>query len=350
MLVPFAAMRVLAGDIGGTKTALAIVEIGARDLSLVESRNYPSGQFGSLEDILERFLAGVRRLPRVAAFGVAGPVRAGRAKVTKLPWTIDERRLSRVTGIPRVRIFNDFVAAALGIPYLKPRQTHLLSTGEAEPGGPIALIGAGTGLGQAALLSVGGRYEAFPSEGGHADFGPRNPTEDRLVRFLRRRFGRVSADRLLSGGGLTHLYDFLKHDGFSRESASVERAFESEDRAAVISRFALARRDPLCEEALRLFVSLYGSEAGNLALRYRATGGLYLAGGIAAKILPALRGQEFLASFWTKPPMEALLAKIPLRIVTEPRLGLFGAAAAAYRTTMEMTRPSSKTTVRPARR
>ncbi len=343
-------MRVLAGDIGGTKTAIAVVQIGARSLSLVHSRKYWSGRFRSLEEILERFLAGERRFPRAAAFGVAGPVRRGRAKLTKLPWTIDQRRISRVTGIPRVEVLNDFVAAALGISYLKPRQTVLLSAGQAERQGPIALIGAGTGLGQAALVRACGKYEILPSEGGHADFGPRNPTEDGLVRFVRRKFGRASSDRLISGEGLTHIYDFLKEERFSRESDSVERAFESEDRPAVISRFALARRDPLCEEALRLFVSLYGSEAGNLALRYRATGGVYVGGGIAVKILPALRGPAFLESFRSKPPMEALLAKIPVRVVREARLPLFGAAAAAYRMAIETTRPSSKTIVRPTRR
>lgn len=343
-------MRVLAGDIGGTKTALAIVEITGRTLSIRRTRKYPSGRFSSLEEILEDFLGGENRLPRVAGFGVAGPVLRGRAKVTKLPWTIDERRLARATGIRRVRVLNDFVAAALGIPYLAPRQLLLLHAGVEERGGPIALIGAGTGLGQAAAVKLGNRYEPLASEGGHADFGPRDARQDRLVRFVRGKFGRVSRDRILSGEGLTLLYDFLKRDGFARESGPVARAFASEDRAGVISRFALARGDRLCEEALRLFISAYGSEAGNLALQYRATGGLYVGGGIAPKILPALRGPEFLDAFRGKPPMERLLEKIPVRAVREPRLGLFGAAAVAYRTAIESRRPSSKTSVRAARR
>jgi glucokinase len=343
-------MRVLAGDIGGTKTAVAMVEIGARTLTIARFHKYPSGDFGSLEEILEDFLARERGRPAVAAFGVAGPVRNGRAKVTKLPWTIDERSVGRAAGIRKVRVLNDFIAAALGISYLTARQVSTLAAGDPEPDGPIGVIGAGTGLGQAALIKIGGRYEPVPSEGGHADFGPRDPTEDRLVSFVRKRFGRVSRDRLLSGEGLTLLYDFFKEEGLAPESAAVARAFEKEDRAAVISRFALAGGDRLCHDSLRLFVSLYGSEAGNLALQYRATGGLYIGGGIAPRILGAFRWRGFLDSLRRKPPMEDLLSRIPVRLVREPRLGLFGAAAAAYRTVMETTRLSRSTSTRPRRR
>ncbi|MDQ2870340.1 MAG: glucokinase [Acidobacteriota bacterium] len=343
-------MRVLAGDIGGTKTAVAIVEIGARRLSLERSKKYASGDYGSLEEILQDFLTRERRVPHSAGFGVAGPVVAGVSRITKLPWLIAERRLSRSLRVPRVTLVNDFVAAALGIPYLTKRQFATVAAGEPERGGAMALIGAGTGLGQAALWTSAGRVDALPSQGGHADFGPRNSREDRLVLFVRRRFGRVSRDRLLSGEGLAHIYDFLKEDGVAAESDAVARAFHTEDRGAVIGRLGLAGGDRLCAEALATFVSIYGSEAGNLALQYRSTGGLYVAGGIATRILPALLGGSFLEAFRNKPPMEDLLARIPIRIVREPRLGLFGAAAAAYRTAMDTTRPSSKTTRRAARR
>jgi glucokinase len=341
-------MRVLAGDIGGTKTSLALVEIGARRLSVGRHARYPSGQYAGLEDILADFLARESRPPAVAAFGVAGPVRGGQAQVTKLPWILDERLLARRIGIPRVALLNDFVAAALGLSYVGPRALAVLSRGEPETGGPMGLIGAGTGLGQAMLQRFAGHYEPLPSEGGHADFGSRNALEDRLVRFVRARHGRVDRDRLLSGEGLRLLYDFLKRDGPARESSAVRRAFASEDRSAVISRFALAGRDRLCAQALRLFVSLYGSETGNLALQYRATGGVFVGGGIAPKILPALREGGFLEAFWTKPPLEAFLRRIPVRVVLEPELGLFGAAAAAYRMVIETRRPSSKSKTRRA--
>ncbi|HEX7252919.1 MAG TPA: glucokinase [Thermoanaerobaculia bacterium] len=342
-------MRVLAADVGGTKTAVAIVRVGARSLSLLRSRIYPSAEFASLESILEQFLSSERGRLAAAGVGVAGPVVTGTAKITKLPWTIDERRVAAAFGIERVRVINDFVAAALGISYLAPRQLLTLAAGRAEHRGPIALIGAGTGLGEAALAWVAGRYEPLASEGGHVDFGPRDAPQDRFVRFLRPRLGRVTRDRLLSGEGLGHAYDFLLHDGFAPERPNVRRALGEGDRAAVVTHFALARRDRLCAGALRLFMSIYGSEAGNLALQYRATGGLYIGGGIAPRILPAFRAPEFLESFLRKPPLEALLSRIPVRVVRDARLGLFGAAAAAYRTEIDTTRRSSRRSVRPSR-
>jgi glucokinase len=331
-------VRVLAGDIGGTKTAVAIAEVGPRSLSFARMETYPSGGWKGLEEILDDFLAAENRRPRAAVFGVAGPVRHGRAQVTKLPWKLDERQLARRLRIGRVRLINDFVAAALGIPRLSKRKTALVVPGRAEPDEPIGVIGAGTGLGQAALVPSRGEWIAVASEGGHVDFGPRDDREDRLVRFVRARFGRVDRDRLLSGEGLGQIYDFLRSERGRRDAPAVARAFSEEDPAAVISRFALSGRDRLCREALEMFVSIYGSEAGNLAIQYRATGGVYLAGGIAAKILPALRGRLFEPSFRNKPPLEALLSRIPVWVVREPGLGLMGAAAAAYRMAIDTTR------------
>ena len=337
-------MKVLAGDIGGTKTALASVEISDRKAVVRGLRIYHSRDFASLEAILADFLAGAKWPPAAAGFGVAGPVVAGRARITKLPWIVEERAVSKSTGIPRVRVINDFVAAALGVPYVGSPRLRVLQRGHAEPDGPIGLIGAGTGLGQAVLLREGRGWQSISSEGGHADFGPRNDVEDGLVRFVRRRFGRVDRDRLLSGEGLTHIYDFFKSQKRTRESPRVARAFAEPgaDRAAVISRFGLAG-ERLSKSALRLFVSIYGSEAGNLALQYRATGGVFLSGGIAPKILPALEDPVFLESFRSKPPLEDLLSRIPVRVVLELKLPLFGAAAAAYwtETAIETTRPSS---------
>ncbi len=333
-------MRILAGDVGGTKTALAIFEFGPRGRSLVRSERYPSAAYRGLEEVVEVFLGG-ERPPEAAGFGVAGPVRDGASRITNLTWTIDEKKLARATGIRRVRLLNDFVANALGLPHLSGRQLATLARGRGEPGGPIGILGAGTGLGQACLVSSGGHHEVVPSESGHTDFAARDATEDRLVTFLRRQFGRATRERVLSGRGLVNLYEFFKAEKSARASRRVEEEFEKGgDRAAVISRFGLARKDALCRQALDRFVSIYGSEAGNCALEYRATGGVFIAGGIAPKILPALRRADFLRAFRAKPPMEALLAAVPVRVVTEPRLGLIGAAAEAYRTTIETTRLS----------
>ncbi|HEY1251297.1 MAG TPA: glucokinase [Thermoanaerobaculia bacterium] len=331
-------MRVLAGDIGGTKTALAIVDVRGTRQSVRRLQVYSSADYPGLEAIVERFLRGERSKPAAAGFGVAGPVRGGVARITKLPWKLEARTFSRSVGIRRVALLNDFVAAALGLPYLKPRQSVSLARGSVERNGPIAILGAGTGLGQAAVLRAGSSFQALPSEGGHADFGPRTPLEDRLLVFLRERFGRASRDRILSGGGIALLYEFLKQDGVAPESPAVaaERG-AGRDPAPIISRLGLSGRDRLSRATLDLFVSIYGSEAGNLALQYRATGGVYVGGGIAPKILPALRRPAFLKAFRAKPPMEELLARIPVRVVLEPRLPLYGAAAAAYSTEIETT-------------
>ena len=343
-------MWVLAGDIGGTKTALAMVRVDPRrgaHPSIRRAERYASAAYPGLEEIVEEFLRDERERPAAAGFGVAGPVRGGVAKITKLPWRLETRRFALRVGIRRVALLNDFVAAALGLPFLTPRQSAPLVRGRVDPAGPIAILGAGTGLGQAAVIRVGGSFQAVPSEGGHADFGPRTPLEDRLVVFLRRKFGRASRDRILSGSGLALLYEFLKHDGLARESPAAAAELDSgADPAAVISRLGLSGRDRLARAALEMFVSIYGSEAGNLALQYRATGGVYVGGGIAPKILPALRRPGFRTAFRAKPPMEDLLARVPVRVVLDPRLALYGAAAAAYSTAIETTRFFSKTMTR----
>lgn len=339
-------MLVLAGDVGGTKTVLAIAEVGPRSLSFLRVRRYRSRAWPGLEAIVEAFLGEEMARPRAAVFGVAGPVRGGRAKVTRLPWLVEERPLARSLRPARVRVINDFVAAALGLPRLSPRRLAVLLPGNPEPRGPIGLIGAGTGLGQAALLRTGEGPVVLPSEGGHADFGPRDDREDRLVAFLRRRYGRVSRDRVLSGEGIGDLYDFLARERRRPAPPALAKALARGDRAAVISRFGLAGRDPVCREALSLFASIYGSEAANVAIQYQATGGIFLAGGIAPKILPALRRPVFSESFRVKPPMEEFLAEIPVRVVLDPRLPLLGAAGEAYRIATETTRRFSKTTFR----
>ncbi|MGE5414256.1 MAG: glucokinase [Syntrophomonadaceae bacterium] len=325
-------MRILSGDVGGTKTALAIVELSGSRCRISRLERYPSAGHRGLEEIVAAFLSTERRRPEAAGFGVAGPVRGGRSRITNLGWQLDEGVLARRAGVSRVTLVNDFGANALGLRYLGARQLTTLIPGRRDPRGPVALLGAGTGLGQAALVRHGGVDTVVPSEGGHVDFGPRTDLEDRLVAFLRERFGRATRERVLSGSGLVLLYEFLARSGQPRPSRATEaRLRGAEDRAAEISALGLARRDRLCRAALELFAEIYGSEAGNLALQYRATGGVYLAGGIAPKILPVLRSRAFVRAFRAKPPMEALLAGIPVRVVLDPRLGLYGAAAAAAR-------------------
>jgi glucokinase len=322
-------VRILAGDVGGTKTAVAIIEIGARRCRVLRLEKYHSAEHAGLEEIVADFLSTEKARPAAAGFGVAGPVRDGKSKITNLSWRLDERHLARRIGIRRLALVNDFGANALGLRFLGPGQLATLARGRPDPRGPIALLGAGTGLGQAVLLRAGSAETVVASEGGHVDFGPRGAVEDRLVAFLRRRFGRATRERVLSGAGLVLLYEFLAEDGFARPGRTAAAELEAaEDRAAAISRLGLTRRDRLCRAALDLFVEIYGSEAGNLALQYRATGGVYVAGGIAPKILPALKAPAFRRAFHDKPPMKDLLAGIPVRVVLDPQLGLYGAAAA----------------------
>ncbi len=326
-------MRVLAGDIGGTKTAIATIEIGAGRCRILREERYPSAEYPSLDAILAKYLASEKRLPAAAGFGVAGPVRDGRSQITNLPWRLDARKLARRIRIRRLALVNDFGANARGLRYLGPRQVATLWRGRPEKGGPVAILGAGTGLGQAGVLPDGEHDIVAASEAGHVDFGPRTAQEGRLVDFLRARFGRATRERILSGSGLALVYEFLAADGAARPSRAVTAELAAaRDRAAVISRHGLERRDPLARAALDLFVSIYGSEAGNTALQYRATGGLFIAGGIAPRILPALRRPAFLRALHDKAPMQELITGIPVRVVLDTNLGLYGAAAAALAT------------------
>jgi len=325
-------VRILAGDVGGTKTALAIIEVAGSRCRVGRLERFRSAEHAGLEEIVERFLEKERTKPAAAGFGVAGPVRAGRSTVTNLPWKLDERRLARDSGIRTVALVNDFAANALGLRFLGPRQLATLARGRPDPDGPIAVLGAGTGLGEAGVVRTRAVESVIPSEGGHVDFGPRSPLEDRLVAWLRGRFGRATRERILSGSGLELLWEFLSREGVAKSSVRGKAEIEAaDDRAAAISRLGLGRRDPLARAALAWFAEIYGSEAGNLALQYRATGGVFIAGGIAPKILPFLRAREFLAAFRDKPPMRDLLTGIPVRVVLDARLGLYGAAAAAAR-------------------
>jgi glucokinase len=325
-------MMLLAGDVGGTKTALALV----KNEALVERQVYPSAAFPSLEAMVREFLGqrstGVSR----ASFGVAGPVIEDSCRTTNLRWVVEARNLERALGIPRVTLVNDFQAMAVGITVLPASDLAVLNDSPSDPKGPWVIIGAGTGLGEAVVVHTGTGYEVIPSEGGHADFAPRNELEIDLLRFLLKRHARVSYERVLSGRGLVALYDFVRGRSPEDESRVVreEIAGSSGDAAPIISRHGLAGDDPLCAQALSLFVSVYGAEAGNLALKVVARGGVYVAGGIAPKILPKLLDGTFRSAFVTKGRLSPLLEATSGKVVLNSDAGLLGAAELARHITL----------------
>ncbi len=332
-------MQVLAGDIGGTHTRLSITETdGQHHQTYIECR-YASGDHPDLSAIIHRFIADVgnqiREMPKAACFAVAGPVETtpdgGLAKITNLPWTVSSQILVRDFGFRRAQVINDFQAVGVGIDGLSPGDLSALQEGMAVVNGPRAVLGAGTGLGQTILVWHEGHYEALPTEGGHVSFAPTNALQDELLRYLRERHGRVSCERLISGPGLVAIYQFLKQRGGMAESPVVARTLQSGDPAEAISRAAVEARDPLASAALDLFVETYGAHAGDLALTVGASGGVYLAGGIAAKILPRMRQGDFLRAFNDKGRMQRLTEAIPVSVVTADTVGLIGAALTAAR-------------------
>lgn len=325
-------MLILAGDIGGTKTFLQLAEVDGTDLRPLGERRYPSAQFPDLELIVEDFLAGegaARTPPACACFAVAGPVRAQRARITNLPWSLDAELLQQRLGIANVVLINDFQGCGYGVNALGPDGVLVLQAGEPVPGGTRALLGAGTGLGQALLVWTGERYRVLGTEGGHVDFAPRDALELELLDHLLRTHHRVSYETLLSGRGLVRIFEFLRESGRSEPGRELADVLRESDPAAVIAEYALAGRDPLAQQALERFVAIYGAQAGNLALSCLPTGGLYIGGGIAPKILPALQEGRFMEAFRAKAPMAEVLASIPVSVVLDDRVGLYGAREVA---------------------
>lgn len=290
---------------------------------------YPSGAFESLEAVIRRFLAEAPP-PAVAvgAFGVAGPVVDGRCAATNLPWELSERALARAIPAGRVRLLNDLEAMAHGVLTLPEGDLFPLQVGRPRPGN-VAVIAAGTGLGEAIVVRDEDGLHVGASEGGHADFAPRNDLEGDLLRFLQKEFGHVSYERVVSGPGLHNIYRFLRDTGHAPEPAWLAARIEREDPAAVITEVGLAGGHPLCATALDLFVSTYGAEAGNLALKALAVGGVFVGGGIAPRIRPRLLDGRFVAAFCDKGRCQELLSLVPLRLVLNPRAALLGAARVA---------------------
>jgi len=317
----------LAGDVGGTKTLLGLFARGGRRPTPIEIRSYETTAFNSFVEILEAFSRDLQQPIRVeaAAIGVAGPVVHDHASLTNITWAISAGEIREHLGIPHVRLLNDLEALARAVELLSGDEVVSLQDGIPDSEASAAVIAAGTGLGQAYLRRMNGRLVPAPSEAGHADFAARSDREMELVRMLRERFGRAEVEHVLSGPGLVNVHRFTHRGG----ECSVVEDIESPDAPAAVSRAGLAGRCQGCAEALRMFVSAYGAEAGNLALRGLALAGLYIGGGIAPKILPALTNGLFMEAFLAKAPMDELLTRVPVKVILNAQAGLLGAAARA---------------------
>lgn len=319
----------LAGDIGGTKTTLAIFSRESGLAAPLAEATLPSADYPSLEALAQDFLCKVALPIERASFGVAGPVVAGCATITNLPWKLTEEHLSRALHIPTVHLLNDLVAIGNGIPALRPTDIATLNTGVPADGAPIAVIAPGTGLGEAYITYNGPALRVHPSEGGHSDFAPADDVQIGLLRYLQSREGHVSYERVCSGIGIPNIYAYLKDSGAAPEPAWLaERLAATHDHPPVIITAALdtARPCEICIRTIRMFVSILGAEAGNLALKVLATGGVYIGGGIPPRILPFLREPQFLRAFTQKGRFADLLQNIPIHVILNPKVALLGAA------------------------
>lgn len=326
-------MHVLAGDIGGTKVLLQLAELDGNSYRVIAEQRFESASHPGLLPIVREFLriTGVQTPPAAACFGIAGPITGGpvrqAARVTNLPWVVESEPIAQELGIARVRLINDFQAVGYGIETLSPEHFVSLQVGTRELGAPCAVLGAGTGLGQALLVWQGDHYESIATEGGHADFAPTDEVQVELLRYLSERYGRVSYERVLSGPGLVNLYSFFSARGQPVRSGLLG----AENPPAAITAAGLSGSDQAAAAAVRLFVKIYGAHAGNVALGYLARGGVFVAGGIAPKILAALQDGTFVRAFADKGRMSVLLGAIPVGVITNERVGLLGAVRAASR-------------------
>jgi glucokinase len=319
--------RYLAGDIGGTKTRLALFSMEAGDNELIESETFPSQEFSSLEDIILTYLADKPFILRGASLGIAGPIFEGRARVTNLSWIVEESNLGAALGGIPVTLLNDLHAISSAIPHLKSEDLETLIPGDPAPEGAKGVIAPGTGLGEGFLLWTDGRYQPYPSEGGHTSFGPETPLQLELLNYMDPIFGHVSYERVCSGLGIVNLYTFLRDGkGFDEPAWLEKRLAEVEDPTPIIAKAALENQAEICTQTMELFVSILGSEAGNLALKVLATGGIYLGGGIPRRILPLLRGDKFRFAFTDKGRFAKMLWEVPVYVITHPQAGVFGAA------------------------
>jgi glucokinase len=336
---------ILAGDVGGTKVALALFDFQGGVLHHAAEQRYSAKDYPGLEAIVKEFLGEHEQEGKVSAacFGVPGPVRHGVLRLTNLPWTLDSRKLSLDLGIDHVFLINDLEANGYGIPELKADQIFTLSAGDASAAGNRALISAGTGLGEAFLVWNGKRHIPMASEGGHCDFAPRTEDDIDLFRHLKKKLGgRVSYERVIAGVGIKSVYDFLRDERKMDEPAWLKERMATEDPNAVIGELGESSKSEICAKTLDIVVGAYGAEAGNLALKVLATGGVYVGGGIAPKILKKLQDGAFMKAFTDKGRLSDLLVQTPVRVILESRAALMGAAAYAEARATELSGHSER--------
>ncbi len=319
---------ILAGDIGGTNSRLAAFETEGNRLCCVVEKIYPSKQHNGLPEIVADFIKTEGIPAQSACFGVAGPVTHGRSKISNLPWIIDSRELASQLRLRSVGLINDLEALAYGIDALESKDFVTISEGSPDAEGNMAVVSAGSGLGEAGLYWDGFRYHPFACEGGHTEFAPKNDVEIDLLRYLMQKYGHqhVSYERILSGPGVKNIYEFLRDTGKEEEPAWLKEQLDAAaDAPALISQLALSGKASICDRTILIFVSVFGSEAGNCALKMMGTGGVYVAG-IAGKIVEKMKGPAFMQSFLDKGRMQSLLETVPVKIVLNDDSGLIGAA------------------------
>jgi glucokinase len=318
---------ILAGDIGGTRTRLAAFQTEGNRLDCVVQKTYASQERSGLREVLVEFIRSEGIPVHSACFGVAGPVRGGQSKISNLPWTIDCGELARQLKLSSVGLLNDLEAFAYGIDALESKDFVTLHEGAEDAEGNRAVISAKTGLGVAGLYWDGFRHHPFACEGGHSDFAPKNDLQVELFNYIQKKYGHVSCERILSGPGIRNIYDFLRDNQKAEESASIrDQISTSHDPSAQIAQLALQRKSAICEQTMALFVSVFGAEAGNCALRYMTTGGIYIGGIIAAKNLEKMKHPAFLQAFFDKGRMGALLKDMPVKVIVNDDCGLIGSA------------------------
>ncbi|HZQ19776.1 MAG TPA: glucokinase [Terriglobales bacterium] len=327
---------ILAGDIGGTNARLALFDVNNESFNLVSLTIFPSRHYSGLDQIVKEFVSKSPAKPSQACFGIAGPVTNGRVEASNLPWVIEAKRLADELHIHDALLINDLEATGWGIGALSPEHLVSLNQISSAPGNQV-VIAAGTGLGEGGLYWDGERHHVFASEGGHCDFGPLNEIQVQLLQYLRGRFEHVSYERVLSGPGLVNIFDFLRDTGKGKPPDWLVAEMVESDAARAISEAGMSGKCPMCEQALDIFVSIFGAEAGNLALKMKAVGGVFLAGGIAPKILPKLATSNFMQAFLDKGRLRRLMETIPIKVITDDKLALLGAARCALVETAEQT-------------